>query len=167
MKSRTLFLLLCCVCFVVFLGALVWYWLSIVNVYEIPIDVRVLAEGSVIGINLDKDKMHFGTLNKNGDVSIRTTYLLNNRSIPVKVILSSEGVLGDIIYFLVENDSSLIESKDSFAVSPCSTTKLRVYARPMDADLPVNITLNSSIRVLFRKCFPFESGACREQEKVC
>lgn len=166
MKKRLAGIILFCSCFLLVFGVSLWYWLSIVNVYEIPADVRITG-GAVIGINLDKDKLHFGSVDKESDVVMRTLYLTNNRTIPVKVVITSKGTLRDILYFLIENQSSFFESGTSFAVSPCSSTKLRVYARPMDADLPVNITINGSIRVLFRKCFPFESGVCREQEIVC
>ncbi len=84
------------------------------DVSEIEIDMAV---GDRVGINLDTDKLWFGTL-KPGSTAIRSIDIKNDYEFPITVKLSVEGELEERIRI----------SKSFINLEPGQTTKVEISA---------------------------------------
>jgi len=99
----------------------VYYGFYIIEIEDIPMDVSV---GTKIGINSDKDALHFGTVLLGG-TSQRKLFVANKNKFPVLFVIQVKGEFSDWITI----------KQNNFELAPYANTSVRFLAKaPEDVD---------------------------------
>ncbi len=100
-----------------------------------------------IGINLDKDKIHFGLLPKNAESALRKMVLQNNGERRMRVIVRVEGELRPWTKIEVES-SGVTQPISDFYIEPQETKTILLSVVPKEG-AAMNKMYEGEIKVIF------------------